>query len=65
MQSYIPYARHHKPLLITSRSWIQAINKDRIFWKNLLKNKEIVFENGVKNIQAAGYNGVRTLSQVL
>ena len=30
---YIPYARHHKPLLITSRSWIQAIHKDRIYWK--------------------------------
>ena len=25
---------------------------DRIFWKNLLKNKETDFENGVKNIQA-------------
>ena len=57
----IPYARHHKPLLITSRSWIQAIHKDRIFCKNLLKNKEMVFENGVKNIQAAAYDGARTL----
>ena len=45
---YLPYTRHHKPLLITSRSWIQAIHKDRIFWKNLLKNKEMVFENGAK-----------------
>ena len=35
---------------------MQAIHKDRIFWKKLLKNKEIVFENGVKNIQAAAYN---------
>ena len=51
----IPYARHHKP------SWIQAIHKDRIFWKNFLKNKKIVFENGVKNIQAAAYNGARTV----
>ena len=51
--------RHHKPLLITSRSWIQAIHKDKIFWNNLLKNKEMVFENGVKNIQA--YNGARTV----
>ena len=44
----IPYARHHKPLLIRSRTWIQAIHKDRIFWKNLLKNKEMVFGNGGK-----------------
>ena len=57
----LPYARHHKPLLIRSRSWIQAIHKDRIFWKNLLKNKEMVFGNGVKNIQAAAYNGARTV----
>ena len=46
---------------ILSRSWIQAIHKDRLFWKNLLKNKEIVFENGVQNIQAAAYNGARTV----
>ena len=26
---------------IISRSWIQAIHKDRIFWKKLLKNKEM------------------------
>ena len=56
------YARHHKLLLIRSRSWIQAIHKDRIFWKKKhLKNKEMVFENGVKNIQATGYNGTRTV----
>ena len=47
---------HHKPLLITSRSWIQAIHKDL---KKLLKNKALVFENGVKNIQASAYNDVR------
>ena len=47
---------------IISRSWIQAIHKDKIFFKNLLKNKEMVFENGVKNIQAAAYNGARTVS---
>ena len=46
---------------IISRSWIQAIHKDRIFWKKLLKNKEMVFGNGVKNIQAAAYNGARTV----
>ena len=55
------YAPHHKPLLIRNRSWIQAILKDRIFWKNLLKNKEMILENGVKNIQATAYNGVRTV----
>ena len=37
------------------------IHKDKKFWKNLLKNKEIVFENGVRNIQAAAYNGARTV----
>ena len=36
---------------------------ERIFFKNLLKNKEIVFENGVKNIQAAAYNGARTVDK--
>jgi hypothetical protein len=61
---YLPYARHHKPLLITSRSWIQAIHKDIIFLKNLLKNKEMVFEKGVKNTQAAAYNGAR-ISKVI
>ena len=53
--------RHHKPLLIKSLSWMQAIHKDRIFWKNLIKNKEMVFGDGVKNIQAAAYNGERTV----
>ena len=48
--------------LITNRSWILAIHKDRIFWKNLLENKEMVFKNAVKNIQAAAYNGVNTVS---
>ena len=37
------------------------MHKDRIFGKNLLKNKEMVFGNGVKNIQAAAYNGARTV----
>ena len=48
MFNQIPYARYHKPLLIRSLSWIQAIHKDRIFWKKLLKNKETGFENGGK-----------------
>ena len=60
-KNWLPYARRHTLLLITSRSWIQAIHKDKNFWKNLLKNKEMVFENGVKNIQAAAYNGARTV----
>ena len=51
---YIPYARHHNPLLIISRFWILTIHKDKLFWKNLLENKEMVFKNGVINIQAAG-----------
>ena len=55
-------ARHYNLLLITKRSWIIAIHKDRIFWKNLLENKEMVFKNGVKNIQAAAYNGAHTVS---
>ena len=58
---YVPYAHHYKPLLIRRHSWIQAIHKGRIFWKNLLKNKEMVFENGVKNIQAAACNGACTV----
>ena len=64
-QSYMPYARHYNPLLITKRSRIQAIHKDRIFWKKLLENKEMVFKNEVKNIQATAYNGARTVSQVI
>ena len=59
---YIPYAHHHKPLLSRSRSWIQAIHKDIIFWTKLLKNKEMVFGNGVKNIQAVAYNGARMVT---
>ena len=48
---------HHNPLLIRNRSWILTIHKERILWKNLLENKEMVFENGVSNIQATAYNG--------
>ena len=61
----VPYARHHNPLLITNRSWILTIHKDKIFWKNLLENKEMVFKNRVKNIQAAAYNGFRTIHKSL
>ena len=54
----------HNSLLIRNRSWILRIHKDRIFWKNLLENKEMNFKNEVKNIQAAGYNGARTVAEV-
>ena len=50
---------------IITRSWILAIHKVRIFLRNVLKNKEIVFKNVVKNIQAAAYNGKRTVSYLL
>ena len=63
--NYIPYARHHNPLLIRNHSWILTIHKDRIFWKTLLENKEMVFKNRVKNIKTAGYNGTRTVSILL
>ena len=46
---------------IITRSWILAKHKDRIFWKNLLENKEMVFKIGVKNVQAAAYNGAHTV----
>ena len=58
--SYLPYPRHHNPLLIRNRSWVLTIHKERILWKNL-ETKEMVFKNGVKTIQAAGYNGARTI----
>ena len=57
----LPYKRHHNLLLITNRSWVLTIHKARIFWKNLLENKEMVFKNGVKSIQVAGYNGPCTV----
>ena len=55
---------NYRTRAIISRSWLQAIHKDRIFLKTLLKNKEMVFENGVKNIQAAAYNGARTVDEL-
>ena len=57
----LPYARHRNHFLFINRSWILTIDKDRIVWKNLLDNKEMVFKNGVKYIQAKGYDGVRTV----
>ena len=61
---YVPYARHHIPLLFRNRTWILTVHKAKIFWKNLLENKEMVFKNGVKSIQAAGYNGARTVYEI-
>ena len=52
---YIPYVRHHRPLLIRSRSWIQAIHKAKGH------STLMVFGNGDKSIQAAAYNGTRTV----
>ena len=46
------------------RSCILAIHKVRIFLKNVLKNKGMVFKNGVKNIQAAAYNGALTVIEL-
>ena len=57
----IPYAHHHKPLLIRSRLGYKPYIRTEFSEKNLLKNKEMVFGNGVKNIQAAAYNGARTV----
>ena len=54
-------ASNYRTRDIISRSWWEVMHKDRIFWKNLLKNKEMVVENGVKNIQAAAYDGARTV----
>ena len=42
----IPYARHQNPVLIRKHSRILTIQKDRIFWKNLLENKEMNFKMG-------------------
>ena len=56
----ITYVYHHNLFWITSNFWVLTINKDRIFWKNLLENKEMDFKKYIFNIQAAGYNGTRT-----
>ena len=61
--SKLPYARYYNLLLVTNRSWILTINKDKVFIKNLLENKEMVFKNGLGNIQAAAYNGARTVGR--
>ena len=54
----IPYAHHHNPLLITNRSLIQAIHKDRIVLKNLLLVSQKV---GKKYDKTVAYNGACTL----
>ena len=56
--------RHHNPLLITNRSWILTILKDKIFWKNLLEKTFLSFKKWVKNIQTLGYNGARTVYEI-
>ena len=37
-----------------------TIQKDRVYGKNLLENKKMLYQNKVKNIQTAAYNGART-----
>ena len=46
----LPYVCHHNPFLIRNCSWISTIHEDRIFWKNLLENKEMVLYKWVPNI---------------
>ena len=46
---WVHYMCHHNPLLIINCS---PIYKDRIFWKKILENKEMVFKHGVINTQA-------------
>ena len=48
-----------KSLFSVKPHTVLTIHKDRIVWKNLLENKEMVFKNEVKNIQTMGYNGAR------
>ena len=47
-QNCLLYAGHHNQILITNQSRILSIHKERILWKNLLENKEMVFKNGAK-----------------
>ena len=59
-----PPKKFQNPKLLFGTFWTQIkqtshCDKDRIFWKNFLKNKEMVFESGVKNIQAAAYKRAR------
>ena len=51
--------------LLTNRSWTLTIHKDRILWKKLLGNKEMVFKIGVKNLTAAGYNGAHMVYWII
>ena len=59
---YLPYARHHNPLLIRNRSWILTIHKGRILRKKPLEKRFLDFKKWVKSIQTAGYNGACTVS---
>ena len=63
---FVPkYGFQQIPWLETTLYSKQYIHKDRILWKNLIENKEIVLKNGVKNIQTTGYNGARTVVRFL
>ena len=62
---YIPYARHHNPLLIRNRSWILTIHKVRILRKKPLEKTFLDFKKWVKSIQTAGYNGALTVPKMV
>ena len=47
-QFWVPYERHHNPLLITNHSWILTINKGRIFWKKIFDKSFFTFKKWVK-----------------
>ena len=51
----LQYVCHHNLLLIRNRSWILTIHKGRIFRKNVLKSKEMVYKNGLKNTSRCIY----------
>ena len=40
----------------TTNAWCPSMSRSKIFLKNVLKNKEIVFKNGVQNKKATAYN---------
>ena len=58
LNSYIPYARHHNPLLIRNRSWILTIHKARILRKKLLEKTFLDFKKWIKSIQTAALFGL-------
>ena len=50
ISKYVLYWRHFNPLVITNRSWVLTINKDKIFKKKNLENKEIFFKKQLEKI---------------